>query len=239
MSPTAPNDDFGENSPRECRDQIPIWKKIVWATMTVVLIGLGLEAVLALAGFKPQVAGEDTFLVFTPHARLFEEQIAPDGEVILKTVENRLVRLNAQQFSKKKSPGTYRIFCVGGSTTYGAPYGDSTSFTRWLREFLPVVDGSRRFEVINAGALSYGSFRIALLMQELAGHEPDLFVVYMGHNEFLERQTYKKILETPEMVTSTVAILSRTRIFTALESLMKSESPTPDPPQTQPLHSSS
>jgi hypothetical protein len=43
---------------------------------------------------------------------------------------------NAQQFPREKAPRTTRIFCLGGSTTYGRPYDDTTSFAGWLRELL-------------------------------------------------------------------------------------------------------
>ena len=55
----------------------------------------------------------------------------------------------------KKESGVTRIICLGGSTTYGRPYNDKTSFCGWLREFLPAVDPSRQWEVINAGGISY------------------------------------------------------------------------------------
>ena len=48
----------------------------------------------------------------------------------------------------RQAPETYRIFCLGGSTTYGRPYNDTTSFAGWLRELLPVADPQRRWEVI-------------------------------------------------------------------------------------------
>ncbi|MFW6168867.1 MAG: hypothetical protein ACODAD_00150 [Planctomycetota bacterium] len=59
-----------------------------------------------------------------------------------------------------------------------------------LREFLPVAHPSRRWEVVNAGGVGYASYRVAKLMEELVRYEPDLFIIYSGHNEFLKRRTY-------------------------------------------------
>ena len=36
-----------------------------------------------------------------------------------------------------------------------------------------------------SGGVSYASYRVAALMEELVRYEPDLFVIYSGHNEFL------------------------------------------------------
>ena len=89
---------------------------------------------------------------------------------------------------------------MGGSTTYGRPFDDATSFCGWLRELLPVADPSRQWELINAGGISYASYRVAALMEELADYQPDVFIVYSGQNEFLERRTYSGIIEMPAPV---------------------------------------
>ena len=136
------------------------------------------------------------------------------------TAENKLSLFNAQHFPRKKAAGTFRIFCLGGSTTYGHPYDDKTSFPGWLRELLPVVDPSRRWEVINAGGISYASYRMAMLMEELVAYEPDLFVVEAGHNECLERRTYARIIATPAPIRGLGALASRTRTWTALKYLI-------------------
>ncbi|UCD56338.1 MAG: tetratricopeptide repeat protein [Candidatus Hydrogenedentota bacterium] len=107
---------------------------------------------------------------------------------------------------------------MGGSTTFGRPYDDTTSFCGWLRAMLPKADPSRSWEVINAGGVSYASYRMAALMEELIRYKPDLFIIYSGHNEFLERRTYSRIIETPEAIRGLGAMASRTRIYTVIES---------------------
>jgi hypothetical protein len=73
---------------------------------------------------------------------------------------------------------------------FPSPQDDTTSFPGWLREILLSADSSKKWEVVNAGGVSYASYRVASLMDGLSDYEPDLFVVYSGHNEFLERRTY-------------------------------------------------
>jgi tetratricopeptide (TPR) repeat protein len=185
----------------------------------VVFFGL-LEGALVLAGVEPALRSGDPFVGFVANAPLFEERSGPDGRAILSTAGNKLNLFNAQQFPRKKAPGTTRIFCLGGSTTYGRPYDDTTSFAGWLRELLPVADPGRRWEVINAGGISYASYRVARLMEELVRFEPDLFVVYSGHNEFLEERSYAKLRDLPAAVRSTTAVLAGTRTWAATSSLL-------------------
>ncbi|MHC4121542.1 MAG: tetratricopeptide repeat protein, partial [Planctomycetota bacterium] len=135
---------------------------------------------------------------------------------------------NLQRFDRNKSADTYRVFCVGGSTTFGRPYDDTTSFCGWLREMLPKADPARKWELINAGGVSYASYRVAAVMEELARYEPDLFILYSGHNEFLERRTYGRIIDTPAAVRGLGAVMSRTRTYALVQRIVKSSAGRPD-----------
>lgn len=174
------------------------------------------ELILMLVGVEPLYERTDPYVGFSDYAPLFIKRTPPDGEPIYETAHNKIEWFNVQRFPVRKAAGTTRIFCIGGSTTYGRPYDDRTSFCGWLRRFLPAVDPDRSWEVINAGGISYASYRAARLMEELAGYEPDLFIVYSGHNEFLERRTYSKLLRTPKLVRNLVTLASRTRLYSAL-----------------------
>ncbi len=197
-------------------------------------IGLGLgvalvflvliELILMAAGVTPLYERTDTSVGFSGYAPLFQEHSQPDGTRILSTAPNKIQWFNMQSFPARKAEGVIRVFCLGGSTTYGRPYDDRTSFCGWLRRFLPEVDSTRRWEVINAGGISYASYRVARLMEELAEYEPDLFIVYSGHNEFLESRTYRKLLRVPGFIRGLAVQASRTRIYTLLNDLInKSE----------------
>jgi len=196
------------------RPRIALRKKLLFAAVTTLLFFVGLELALRVVGVRPILATEDPFVGFESKIPLFVERFQPDGATVMETAENKRSLFNKQTFPKHKPRGTYRIFCLGGSTTYGRPYNDETAFSGWLRAFLPVADTSHPWEVINAGGISYASYRVALLMEELVRYEPDLFIIYSGHNEFLEERTYRDILETPSWVTSVASQLGRTSIYT-------------------------
>jgi len=194
------------------------WQALLIALISVALFMVLLEGALILFGVKPVLRSDDPLVGFAGNLPLFVAKTAPDGRVKMVTAENKLRYFNAQEFPREKAPGTYRIFCLGGSTTFGRPYGDPTSFAGWLRELLPAADPTRRWEVINAGGISYASYRVARLMEELTQYHPDLFIVYSGQNEFLEERTYGSLRDLPAIVRSTSALLARTRTWAVMQS---------------------
>lgn len=189
-------------------------KKLLLAFIMPLLIFCVLEGVLALLGIgKDETRLEDPFVGFSSKIPLFVEKHEPGQPALMATAPAKLAFFNYQEFARSKEPNTYRIFCLGGSTTYGRPYFDLTSFSGWLREFLPALDPEKRWEVINAGGISYASYRVTLLMEELLRYKPDLFIVYTGHNEFLEKRTYRNLSRLSPSVLSLSYYLGRTRTF--------------------------
>lgn len=93
-------------------------------------------------------------------------------------------------FPVTKAKGTKRIFVLGGSTVQGRPYATETAFSTWLQLRLQAASPETRFEVINCGGVSYASYRVAKILEEVLSHQPDAIVLYTGHNEFLEDRTY-------------------------------------------------
>lgn len=198
------------------------WKKVLFSLLATVLAFAAWECVLAVLGVKPALYSVDPYVGFSSQIPLFVEKTAPDGTKVMVTAQNKLRLFNAQQFPRLKAPGTTRIFAVGASTTYGHPYDDATSFAGWLREYLRALAPDRKWEVINAGGISYASYRVAKLMEELIAYQPDLFIVYSGQNEFLEQRTYGKIRDLPETVRRLGTLVSRTRTATVVRKIVES-----------------
>jgi len=202
----------------------------LFTLLVVVAFYAAVEVILALAGVEPIARREDPYVGFSAQAPLFLAQ-QQDGGVTMVTAPNKRRWFNRQQFSRLKANRTYRIFCLGGSTTYGRPYEDPTSFCGWLRELLPAAEPAKRWEVINAGGISYASYRIVKVAEELASYEPDLFVVYTGHNEFLEERTYRTIKRLPPLLRNVGAVLSQTRLYAVADRLIRGPSPKPASPR--------
>jgi hypothetical protein len=88
-------------------------------------------------------------------------------------------------FLVPKPRGTFRIVVVGGSTVVGFPYPSELAFSRLLEHALHAQGLPRDFEVLNAGITAINSFSEADLVEQAAACQPDLIVVYTGHNEFV------------------------------------------------------
>ena len=200
-------------------------KNILFTVITVGLFFAGLELVLAISGVRPVLLSEDPLVGFADNVPLFEEATGEDGSGILRTADKQIRWFNYQEFPQHKGPRSYRIFCMGGSTTYGRPYSDRASFCGWLRAYLKAADPTRHWEVINAGGISFASYRVARLMNELAGYQPDLFIVYSGHNEFLEERSYGRLIDLPGWVIDLNAALSGTRTYSAMKKLIDAVQP--------------
>lgn len=195
-------------------------RKFVLGLAVTVAFFAALEGVLFVAGVTPLSDRGDPYVGFSGYAPLFVEAGTPDGGRVMRTADGKFDWFNRQEFAVPKDPAVTRVFCLGGSTTYGRPYDDATSFCGWLRAFLPAADPGRRWEVVNAGGISYASYRIVRLMDELVEYEPDRFIVYTGHNEFLERRTYGRLMEAPEWVRDAGSLASGLRSYSLLSDVL-------------------
>jgi tetratricopeptide (TPR) repeat protein len=87
-------------------------------------------------------------------------------------------------FVNPKPAGTFRIFCLGASTTVGYPYWFNGSFPTFLRDRLRATFPRKSIEVINVGMTATNSYAVADIARELPAYQPDCIIVYDGHNEF-------------------------------------------------------
>ena len=120
--------------------KLSVRKRLLFAAITIVVLFTLLEIILAVLGVRPILYDKDPYVGFSSTIPLFVEQTEPSGKKMMVTADNKLGLFNPQQFPAKKSSDTYRIFCMGGSTTFGRPYDDTTSFCGWLRAMLPKAD---------------------------------------------------------------------------------------------------
>jgi tetratricopeptide (TPR) repeat protein len=208
---------MNEPSPSRPTRKLPWYRKLIYGLLPTICLLVGAEFLLAIIGVRPVSDRRDPYVGFSSRFPLFQEVPSENGQSIMSTVPSKLVWFNQQSFAKRKAAGVKRIFCVGGSTTFGRPFADSTSYAGWMRELLPLVDATCKWEVINAGGVSYASYRVATLMEELANYEPDLFVVYSAHNEFLERRTYAGMFEQPAWALGLQSVVARTRVFALVD----------------------
>lgn len=126
-------------------------------------------------------------------------------------------------FRRHKPEGSFRIFVVGGSTVQGRPYATETAFPAFLQMHLQQLRPDRQFEVVNCGGVSYASYRVAAIVEEVLGYEPDLLIVYTGHNEFLEDRTYAGWRSIPKPLAPVIAVASRLRLVQKLAEVVRKD----------------
>ncbi|MHC4119164.1 MAG: GDSL-type esterase/lipase family protein [Planctomycetota bacterium] len=181
-----------ESSPPPGRSRLALF---YFVTLLIVLLLLAaVEVTLRLCTSAPEVGLYDPYVSFSGLRPLFALDSTTER---FETAAERLGAFRRQSFAAKKAPGTFRAFCLGGSTVQGRPYSVETSFTTWLKLNLSAAEPKIDYEIINCGGISYASYRLVPVMRELLEYEPDLFIICTGHNEFLEDRTYNRIKKTP------------------------------------------
>ncbi len=198
-------------------------RKVLFSATTLISGFFVFEVALALFGIPDLQSAIDLETSFSDGATLFVQE----GEEY-RTRAEKTTYFNVQSFPVRKTPGTYRIFCLGGSTTYGHPYADAKSYVGMLRELFRTNAPDVRWEVINCGGISYASYRLADMMTELATYQPDLIVVYTGQNEFLEERTFREIRNQSAAMKIAQRIVGLTRTGTVFRKLSRS-TPITDP----------
>jgi lysophospholipase L1-like esterase len=187
-------------------------------TFGLVLLPLAMgELVLRLCTSAPEVSSYDPYVSFSGLSPLFVPDSA--GERLEIAAERRSA-FRRQSFAATKGDQTFRVFCLGGSTVQGRPYSVETSFTTWLELSLSAAQPEIDYEIVNCGGISYASYRLVPVMRELLEYEPDLFIIYTGHNEFLEDRTYRRVKKSPRVLLKLHRIMLNLRSYALAERLL-------------------
>ena len=92
--------------------------------------------------------------------------------------------LRGDEIKKEKPDNTFRIFAVGGSTTFGHAALDSETWPALLQQIINEKITGKKIEVINAG-ISGGTSESGynLIKNKLLSFDPDLIIMYDGWND--------------------------------------------------------
>ncbi len=90
----------------------------------------------------------------------------------------------SQKCARVKTPGTLRLVCLGGSTTAGFPYEININFPVFIQNYLHSRFPQKEIEVVNIGISAINSFSVEDMLPQIAAIQPDMILMYMGHNEF-------------------------------------------------------
>ncbi|MFC2139908.1 hypothetical protein ACFLR4_04525, partial [Bacteroidota bacterium] len=87
-------------------------------------------------------------------------------------------------FYREKKENSYRIFVLGGSSAAGYPYMPLGSFSRYIKRRLELVYPETIIEVINISMTAVNSYSLRDLFPGVLEKDPDLVLIYAGHNEY-------------------------------------------------------
>jgi tetratricopeptide (TPR) repeat protein len=87
-------------------------------------------------------------------------------------------------FTREKQAGALRIFVLGESTVAGFPFFTNGSFAGFLEDDLRAAYPDRPIEIINCGMTAICSYEVLDFARQLVRYQPDVFLIYLGHNEF-------------------------------------------------------
>lgn len=191
------------------------WRKALFFRLAAILLGLApfviLELVLRAAGVGIPQKYDDPFVGFSDIHPLFALNAPADRYEIPRS---RQTHFRPESFPATKPDREFRIFVLGGSTVQGRPYAIETSFTTWLELGLQAAEPARTWDVINCGGVSYASYRLAPILDEVLQHQPNLIVLCIGQNEFLEDRSYDRIQSRHTFAAEPLRKAARLRTFT-------------------------
>ena len=146
----------------------------ILSAMLVLLLALeGTARILKLG--KGKVADFDFkkgYFAFYPHQKL-----------ALHSARINQAGLRGEDFSLKKPEGTFRVLCLGGSSTFGFGNKDNETYPFYLRNQLQKIF-DKPVEVINAGIPYANTSNLyALFKKRLLALNPDAIVLYTGYND--------------------------------------------------------
>ena len=165
---------------------LPAWKRALFLAITLslpVVALLVLEIALRLFGWGG----------YPPFIR--EVDRLPSGETLC-LVEHGSFKpyffanperpgyTESATFVMPKPAGTVRIFLIGESAAKGYPQPPNLAMSAFLQAMLTDAWPGTRVEVINLGTTAVASFPLIYQVQQAAAYAPDLFVFYVGNNEF-------------------------------------------------------
>ncbi len=188
-------------------------RRYLFSTVILLVLAGLIELVLRLPVFASRLPSPDASHGFAPRVDPFEVH---GDRIALRPGTERT--FNPLDLERRRSPGSVRVVVLGGSSTYGFPYGDSISHPRFLAHRLEELFPGRTVEVANLAGMSYGSHRIAGLLRWVLTLDPDLVILDTGHNEFVERAAYDRAIGGDTSLGALRLGLASSRLFGLLSS---------------------
>ncbi|HEX5066208.1 MAG TPA: SGNH/GDSL hydrolase family protein [Myxococcota bacterium] len=191
--------------------------------LAVLLLALA-EGALRALGVAEGTPRHDPFSGFGTSVPMFERVDASTYRISPARLTGRYTEVSPEdgrEFASERAPGSFRAFVIGESSAAGVPYPPRYAFSAWLRRLLEAALPERKIEVVNAALSGYASRRLLPVAREIAGYSPDLLIVYMGHNEWAERQYYAHLIDMDPRLFRLWQWAVDTRLYRVLAPLLR------------------
>ncbi len=177
------------------RPRIPLWRKLLYGLITVLLVIVAAEGVLVVIDFQGTTLAELEATAGFNHGAYvqrrdriygdwFLEEVGPQGGRWMRSNRALQNRGFHQQRFPVSAEGELRLFAIGGSTTFGTPYEhQERGFPHRLQKVLQKKHPSYRWRMINAGVAGMDSRSFPRMMKEIVALSPHGLVIYTGNNE--------------------------------------------------------
>ena len=194
------------------------WKgRLFLLAFGIALVGL-LELTLRLTGLAPPYRTRDPLLEGGKVDRSYVRQTSASGEAVYVCQWIRPdYPYNFQPIPARKPEDEKRIFVFGGSSAVGYPFDGRLAFSQFLQTGLDAVVGEDRARVINVAQNSIPAGQCLRLMHEMAGYQPDAFVVYSGNNEYDDSHVYREVLKRGRFLTAIRSAVGHVAIYRGME----------------------
>ena len=164
------------------------FKKITFTLITLLLpfiILLLIEGILVVANFG------HSYPLFIDKVTKNEpvKYLQPNPDVIQRYFSEPRFAPNVSPdtvyFSKQKPLDNFRIIIQGGSTAAGFPFGRWASLQGMLEQRFKRLYPNKNIEIINTAMAAVNSYTLLDFVDEIIAQQPDLVLIYAGHNEYL------------------------------------------------------
>lgn len=169
------------------RTLIALFALVLMTVVGAALLEGAARLAYRLGRYHPKVLTE-AYLQSNPY---LYQILKPGSHTQLRTasVDVNSLGFRGPEFSARKPDGVFRVFVLGGSTTFGYPESIPTTQDTYpfkLQEALQRRFGRSRVEVINAGVTGYSlRTNVVNYATRLTWYQPDLIIVYHAVNDLI------------------------------------------------------
>lgn len=178
-----------------------------------------------------QIPDADLFWMSEPGSSYFPDRLPTAGRSERPAdppVEEKINRFGWRddEVPETKSPGVFRVFCIGDSSTFGLGVYRDETYAQVLERLLNAAEPAVRTEVYNAGTPGYSSYQGRRLFEtRILDLDPDAVTVMIGINDSagkrnISDENYAKLVKPGRINDLREFLLSRSRIYVSVHRLV-------------------